>query len=198
MADLYLAKKATPEALRQVQNVDSRENIEPHVATVETVTDAVSIPDEDTSFDDFWIPEDWREDWEERAAIMEQDGGLPAAQAQAEAAISVVQVRHPEGELAAGWLREVRDVRQGRVPEWELWTVACRANWAGQMLEMAIAGDFLKLAGKRGRAWLEGLVKEQPTGQQVSRGGEPCGERQDGGRSPPANANHACVPCGAH
>jgi hypothetical protein len=198
MADRYLAKIAATVDAPEARDAEDMKSIETRVPEFHTVPDTDSVPDEDTYSDDFWIPEDWQEDWEERAAIMEQDGGLPVEQVQTEAAISVVRVKHPQGELAASWLSEVWDVRQGRAPEWESWTAACRANWAGQMIQMAIDRDFLKLAGKRVRAWLEGLVQAQPSSQQVSRGAEPFGERQDGGRSPPANAYHACFHCGAH
>ena len=116
MADQYLAKKAAAEVAQ---------NALPPKATMSCeMRDMVTgnDPNQDASSDDFWLPEDWQEDWDERAAIMEHDGGLPAEQAESEAAISVVRVKHPHGDLAAGWLREMRDIRRGMVPEWKTWS----------------------------------------------------------------------------
>lgn len=196
MANLYLAKKAAaetlPETLPEARDADGAQFIEPYVAEMEAVQDMDSVPDEDSCSDDFWISEDWQEEWEERAAIMEHGGGLPAEQAQAEAAISQVRVKHPEGAVAAGWLKEVRDVRQGRLPEWESWSTACRANWAVQMLDMARAGDFLKFAGRGGRAWLEGLVRQLPPSDLAGANAEASRVRPRGGRPPPAGCKGMC------
>lgn len=196
MADLYLAKKAAAEALPEVmpeaRDADSAQSIESVVAEVETAEEMDSVPDEGSCSAEFWIPEDWQEEWEERAAIMEHGGGLRTEQAQTEAAMSVIRVKHPQGYLAADWLREVREVRRGRVPQWKSWSTTCRANWAGQMLDMARAGDFLKFAGRGGRVWLEGLVRQLPPSDLAGANAEASRVRPRGGRSPPAGCKGMC------
>lgn len=198
MADSYLAKKAAAQAAPETPVAESTQSIEPRATEVKLVPDTDRVPDEDTFADDFWIPEDWREDWEERAAIMEQEGGLSAEQAQAEAALSVIQVKHPQGKLAADWLREVREARRGRLPDWRSWSAPCRTNWAGQMIRMAQEGGFLRLAGESGRAWLESLMQRELPDQQAIGDPSMLRKRQNGGRAPPAAPDQRCVHCGAH
>lgn len=104
-------------------------------------------------------PEAWRERREERAAIMEHDGGLPRDEAERAATFYAFAAMRPESFLAQ-WADEAETMRRGDCPDWLRWTPAARAGWAQSALDLAQAEGFLNLVPSELAVWLRLQAQE--------------------------------------